>query len=737
MKYLSVAIENSVVGMDILYTYSCYDDTVKVGDCVKIPFGAGNRKRKGFVFEVNDSTEYEPGKIKPVAEVEKSVMSPEAVHLCSFLKERYLCRYIDAVKCFIPRGYFMYEDVLSVDDEEKAAEFCANPKSPKRQAQLINLLLQYGTLKKSTIKNQFGIDYAVMTAVCKKGLAVPQKKEKKRRPHSGLIPVKESFVNLTKEQAEAFSRIKSAIDAREHKVFLIHGVTGSGKTRLYMEAVRECVSRGRGAIILVPEISLTVQAIERFRGEFGAENIAVIHSKLSDGEKYDEWMRIKRKEVKIILGARSALFAPLEDVGVIVVDEEHESSYKADNSPKYDTRELAEERARYNDGILIMGSATPSVTTYYRSEIGEIEKLTLNNRYNDNKLPKVHIVDMREELRKGNKNIFSIKLYEEIERCLKNRKQVILFLNRRGYSSFISCRSCGFVLKCPECGVSMTYHKSERAALCHYCGRKEKIPQICPECGSKYIKDFGIGTERVEELVKKIFPQAVCDRLDLDTVRRKGSAERILSDFRQKKTDILIGTQLVAKGLDFQDVDVVGIIAADISLNIADYRAAERTFQLITQAAGRAGRGEEQGRVIVQTYSPEHYSITAAAAHDYRAFYDQEIMLRKALSYPPFGDIIQVVFLDEKREKAEECAKTFCSMAEKYLGKDTENQILGYRQSHIIKIGGRYRYAVLIKYKEKEISKCLEELEDIRLRLTTGSFKTTSVGIDINPYSFV
>ncbi len=735
MKLISVAIENTTVGMDRLYTYKCTED-ISVGDCVSVPFGAGNKRRTGFVFDINESSELEEEKIKPAFLSEKAVLTEEAVQLCVFLKEKYSCRYIDAVKCFMPSGYFMYENILSIADEEKAKDFVLNEKSPRRQKQLTEILLKSGPQKKSVLKKNHNIDYSVMKGLVNRGIAAAGRIEKKRLPYSKLPPRKEGFDVLTGEQEKAFAGISEAVEAGSFKTFLLHGVTGSGKTRLYMESVRKALEKGRTAIILVPEISLSIQLIERFRGEFGSEDIAVIHSRISDGEKYDEWMRIKRGEVRIVLGARSALFAPLNNIGVIVLDEEHESSYKADNSPKYDTREVAEERAKHNKAVVILGSATPSVTTFYKSETGEIERLSLFKRYNATELPKVFVSDMREELRRGNKNIFSVKLYEEMKRCLSERKQIILFLNRRGYSSFVSCRACGYAMKCPECGVSMVYHKNENRVVCHYCGRTEKMPEVCPECGSRYIKDFGIGTEKVEEITKRLFPEAVVDRLDLDSVRRKGSAEKILSDFRMKKTDILVGTQLVAKGLDFDGVDLVGIIAADISLNIPDYRSSEKSFQLITQAAGRAGRGDKRGTVVVQTYSPDHYAIEAAARHDYNEFYRQEIALRGVLSYPPFGSIFQVVFLDESEEKAKECACEFAGELKKRTVESEKYQILDPIPSHILKIGGRYRYRVLIKYSDRDESECMKILEETAAFLMQGGYKSSYIGIEVNPYSF-
>lgn len=737
MKYLLVALENSAASMDILYTYSCSDDSVKVGDAVTIPFGFGNSRRRGFVFEVLSKTEYDPGKIKPILKVEPDVLSEEAVHLCRFIKSRYMCRYIDAVKCFIPTGYFKFESFMSITDDEAAARFLEENTRSKRQNELVKLLMENGPMEKVRLKKEFGFSDSVLKAVEEKNVAVFGKREKRRVPHKNLRPDREGFDGLTEEQKTAFDRIEDSLEKREKKVFLLHGVTGSGKTRLYMESVRKCLEQGRTAIVLVPEISLTVQTIERFKGEFGEDSVAILHSRLSEGERYDEWMRIKRGEVSIVMGVRSALFSPLKNVGVVVVDEEHESSYKADNSPKYDTRELAEERAAYNDAVLILGSATPSVSTYYRSEIGEIDKLVLTKRYNATPLPAVHIADMREELKKGNRSIFSVKLYEEITRCLEEKKQVILFLNRRGYSPFISCRSCGYVLKCEECGVSLNYHKSEKMAVCHYCGRKVPVPQKCPECGSPYIKDFGIGTEKVQEIAARLFPNARVGRLDLDTAGRKGSTEEILADFKEGRTDILVGTQLVTKGLDFRGVDLVGVIAADISLNIPDYRAGENTFQLVTQAAGRAGRGDKRGTVVVQTYSPDNYSLKAAVKHDYESFYEQECEIRRMLAYPPFGTIVQVVFSSVDSDKAEACSEAFIDRFRAEFEATEKFNILGPKQSHILKNKGRYRFRVLVIYKDKDIDECMKKIDGIRSELASGPHHDTLIGIDINPYSFI
>ncbi|MEG0157393.1 MAG: primosomal protein N', partial [Anaerovoracaceae bacterium] len=486
-------------------------------------------------------------------------------------------------------------------------------------------------------------------------------------------------------------------------------------------------------IMLVPEISLTKQIIDRFIGRFGGENIAILHSRLSLGERYDEWKRIRSGKVKIVIGARSAIFAPLTNIGLIILDEEHEATYKSDMSPKYETVELAIKRARAFGGTVILGSATPSVVSYHRSEEGIYHRLSLATRYNAVDLPEVDIVDMREELRDGNKNIFSKKLYQGVEESLAAGKQVILFLNRRGYSTFVSCRECGYVMTCPKCGITLTYHKGKAQCACHYCGLTLPVPTLCPECGSKYIRYFGTGTEKLEETVAELFPGRTIARLDLDTISKKGAAEKILSAFEAGKTDILTGTQIVAKGLDFKNVGLVGIISADISLNIPDYRSAERTFQLITQAAGRAGRGTERGKVVIQTYTPENYAIKAAARQDYLAFYQQEIQMRELLDYPPYSDLIQLVVSSKNEREAHEGAKYWENQLRNLI-EGAEHQILPAKPIKITLDKEVFKEAVLIKSPRGERNKYMGALKAIK-EAQKGNKLNYSVAVDVNPYS--
>lgn len=671
MKYVNVVIDNNTDHTDSLYTYLCEDDNVKVGDKVYVPFAKGNRIREAYVFQVADRLTEEIKGIKAIEGIDPDIsLSEEAVSTCVWMKRQYLCRYIDAIKCFTPAG---------------------------------------SSSKRGRI----------------------------RTPYPEGAAGQSEAKNLTGEQQEAVEGIRPSLKSREHAVFLIHGVTSSGKTEIYMQVIADCINRDRTAIMLVPEISLTPQTIDRFIGRFGAEQIAVLHSKLSMGERYDEWMRIKKGRVKIVIGARSAVFAPLSNIGVIVLDEEHETTYKSDMTPKYDTIEVAVRRAKRNRAVVLLGSATPSLVSSYKAEQGEYRKIILTERYNKTPLPEVEIIDMREELKNGNKSIFSVSLYQEMKRNLDEKKQVILFLNRRGYSTFVSCRSCGYVMKCRDCGISLTYHKSRNEAICHFCGSRERVPSVCPVCGGKYIKHFGTGTEKVEEVTKEIFPEYSVDRLDLDTTGKKGSIDKILNSFRKGKTNILIGTQLVAKGLDFSNVGLVGIVSADVSLNVPDFRSAERTFQLITQAAGRAGRGDAMGKVLIQTYSPDHYSIITAASHDYEAFFKAEAMIRKQVGYPPFSDLFQIVLSSEKEQEAYERCRQVAADFIRGAGRSEERFVFGPQAAPMNKIKGLYRYQLLIKCFPGKRKGYTTILNEIKMGINTDRGAKYYISIDVNPYSFL
>ncbi|MBQ9931691.1 MAG: primosomal protein N', partial [Firmicutes bacterium] len=495
MGYVDVIIDNSSNQTDQFYTYKADLSEVHPGDKVFVPFARGNKLREAYVFEVSETAPEGITRIREIDSKDPEIsLTPESLEVCRWMKERYFCRYIDAVKCFVPAGK-------------------------------------------------------------------PSKRGKVRRPELEMSEEKPAVPELTEEQAKAMVRIRPWLEKREHRTFVIRGVTGSGKTELYMRVVQECLALGRTALVLVPEISLTDQIVSRFLDRFGREEVAVLHSKLSQGERYDEWMRLKQGQARIVIGARSAIFAPLTNVGALILDEEHETTYKSDMTPKYDTAEVAEQLARRHGALVVLGSATPSMTASYKAAQGEYEEILLKERYNKNPLPSVEVMDMREELKAGNRSIFSRALFSEMETCLNEGRQVILFLNRRGYSTFLSCRECGYVVKCPECGISMTYHRQRGEAVCHYCGRHKPLPDHCPSCKGPYLRQFGAGTEKVEELTRQAFPDAAIERMDLDTVKKKGSAAAILNRFRKGKTQILIGTQLVAKGLDFRNVGLVGVIS--------------------------------------------------------------------------------------------------------------------------------------------------------------------------------
>ena len=673
MRYANLIIDNTSDHTDRFYTYGCPQEEAKPGSKVYVPFAKGNRLREAYIASFAD--EISPDlekKLKLIEKVDEEVSLTEEMVRTSLWLKK---RYL----C-------RYIDAVN----------CFTPVGAK------------------------------------------SKRGERKDPFEGAKGEISSVTELTEEQKDALHQIGAAIDAGEHDKFLIHGVTGSGKTEVYIRAAEKTIEAGRSVIVLVPEISLTGQIIERFIGRFGSRRIAVLHSRLTLGERYDQWKKIRDGHVDIVIGARSAVFAPLENIGLIVVDEEHETTYKSDYTPKYDTVEVALKRVQdqAHRGVLVLGSATPSVVTYSRAKEGIYKLIRLTERYNKVSLPQVKLVDMREELKAGNRSIISRELYSEMKRQLEAGKQVMLLLNRRGYSTFVSCRECGYVAKCSGCGLSLTYHKSSGKAVCHYCGFEMDVPRECPECGSRYVKFFGSGTEKVEESVAELFPEYAVDRLDLDSVKKKGEMERKLRAFRKGKIKILIGTQLIAKGLDFKNVGLAGIISADVSLNIPDFRSPERTFQLITQAAGRAGRGEEKGSVIIQTYSPEHYAVTFAADQDYEGFYETESQLRWFMAYPPYSDLFHILFTSEKQEIAEKAAESWYQRIEERLPEDEKRNLLPPQEAYMSKIKDVYRFSMLIKApkgKRREYSQILEEIREEQRQ----NKKDYTAVIDINPYSFV
>jgi primosomal protein N' (replication factor Y) len=568
----------------------------------------------------------------------------------------------------------------------------------------------------------------VLQAVIEHGAAQFIHEEVYRNPFKKEVE-KTDFLTLNDEQSKALHNITQSMDQNKPETFLLHGVTGSGKTEVYLQAIQHCLQQGKEAIVLVPEISLTPQMTNRFRSRFG-ELVAVMHSGLSVGEKYDEWRKVHQGKVKVVVGARSAVFAPFENVGLIILDEEHEATYKQEDSPRYHARNVAIWRSEYYGCPVILGSATPSLESYARAKKGVYTLLTLKERALKQPLPTVEVVDMREELKKGNRTMFSVALSEAISDRLERKEQIVLFLNRRGYSSFVLCRDCGTVLQCENCDISLTYHRSNETLKCHYCGYEQWVPQECPQCGSDHIRYFGTGTQKVEEELKKLFPEARVLRMDVDTTKRKGAHEEILSDFGEGKADILLGTQMIAKGLDFPNITLVGVLSADTSLHLPDFRAAERTFQLLTQVSGRAGRAERPGQVVIQTYTPEHYAIELAKEQHYEPFYEREMLMRHQAGYPPYFYIVHIQVSHEDVMMAAEYANKSAEFLRSNLSFGVS--IIGPTTSSIVRLQNRYRYQCLIKYK-REPALIPTLLQLIKLYRTDWIKKGITLSIDLDP----
>lgn len=595
----------------------------------------------------------------------------------------------------------------------------------KRQLEVLeNIIKNSDRLTLTELINKYGCSPAVIKGLSMEGALVRVKREVLRNPSNKDYVY--GRVLLTDDQKNA---VNSIIESYKKgiRISLIHGVTGSGKTEIYLNIVENFINKGYGAIVLVPEIALTPQTLERFKGRF-SNRVAILHSRLSNGERYDEWRRIKSGQVNVVVGARSAVFAPVKNLKLIIMDEEHEYSYKSESNPKYFTKDIGEFRTKRNNGLLILGSATPSLESYYNALNGKYNLISITKRIKNSRLPEINVVDMRDELKNGNKSIFSRSLFEEIKSNLERKEQTILFLNRRGYSTFISCRECGYVCKCNNCDIPLTYHVNRNKLLCHYCGFEYEAPKLCPKCKSKYIKYFGTGTEKIETEIKKYFPEAKTLRMDMDTTRKKGEHERIYEDFKKHRADILIGTQMVSKGMDFKGVTLVGVIAADTTLNLPDFRAPERTFQLITQVAGRAGRGERPGRVVVQTYDPKHYSIEYSSRGDYLGFYEKEISYRKAVNNPPFTDILYVLLLSEKEERIVE----FCEKIKEKLKPIINNNdinMLGPAPCQIGMIKKSFRWHIIFK---GNVYYYINDISDIIYKSIEGDI---TYSIDVNPYN--
>ncbi|WP_010530487.1 primosomal protein N' [Lentibacillus jeotgali] len=580
---------------------------------------------------------------------------------------------------------------------EEALQDMSN-KAKKQKEILAFFINRPEEIELNRVLKKFGTTRSVINALLNKNLLNAFKKEVFRNPYEDHAFEKTSALELTEQQQAAIKPVKQHIKEDRHDVFLLHGVTGSGKTEIYLQAIQDVIDKGEEAIVLVPEISLTPQMVKRFKGRFGS-NVAVLHSALSHGEKYDEWRRVHRKEVQVVVGARSAVFAPFENLGIIIIDEEHENSYKQEDQPRYHARDVAIHRGKDHYCPVILGSATPTLESYARAQKGVYQLATLSKRTNEKAMPEVNIVDMRDELHAGNRSMFSRSLKENIQACISRGEQIVLLLNRRGYSTFVMCRECGHVKECPHCDIALTFHKHNNRLKCHYCSYEEPMPMYCPSCSSHLIRFFGTGTQRIEESLTQLIPEARVLRMDVDTTRRKGAHEKLLNQFANKEADILLGTQMIAKGLDFENVTLVGVLTADSMLNLPDFRSSEKTFQLLTQVSGRAGRHELPGEVIVQTYTPEHYSIELASHYNFIQFYQREMQVRKKFQYPPYVFLALITVSHQNHVTAVQTTQKIVKRLWEYVGQGTV--ILGPTPSPISRMKDRYRYQCMVKYKQE------------------------------------
>lgn len=726
--YAEVIINSEALEIDRPFTYKVpeeFNNEIKIGQIVKVPFGKGNKTSEGFILNLknDDNIKFKTKNIAAIL-VKDPVIDEDDINLIEFLREKTLCKYIDAFRLLIPVGIMKGAKAKKKRVIVLKNEDLSNIKNPDGYKKIIEFFkTNSGKYTKSELINEHSISqYKLNKLIENEVLSI---EEESVFRYNDRVYNKDSAKTLTIEQENIIREYINSDD----KMFLLKGVTGSGKTEVYMKLVERVLLEGKSAIILVPEIALTPQMIERFKGRFGV-NVALFHSKLSDGERFDEWFRVKEGKSKVIVGARSAIFLPAKNLGLIIIDEEHENTYKSEQNPKYQTKEVAEYLSELKGCKVILGSATPSIETYYRALTGEMKLLELNSRVDNKAMPPMKVIDMRNELKGGNKSLFSRELFIAIQERLKRKEQIILFLNRRGFSTFVSCRSCGYVFKCNECDISMTYHKNG-LLICHYCGKTKREPRECPKCHSKYVKFFGAGTQRVEEEVKKYFNNAGILRMDVDTTRDKHSYERIYNTFKNGEADILIGTQMVSKGLDFKNVTLVGILAADMSINIPDYRAAERTFQIITQVAGRAGRGDKQGEVLIQTYTPQHYSLQYAVNYDYEGFYEKEFTVRAMMKYPPFGKLLLINGTSKKEDLLKNFMHKITMMIKPLVENCLDIEILGPIPCMISKVKENYRWQIVIKGEfDSYFSKNIKE---ILYDENKNVYNDIRISMDINP----
>lgn len=710
-KYADIIIDISHENLDKTYQYAIPEDFAEqavIGALVVVPFGKGNRQINGYIVDLSTEPKISKELIKPITKVVVGapIIESHLIYLAYWIKENYGGTMNDSLKTVIPvRKAVKIKEQRSIEltvDLDKAIQLCSvyQRKNNKAKLRLLEALMKESTLDYDYAMNQLNISRSTLQSLEKEEVIRIISEQVYRNP---IKNQNEDYVKVQLNDAQRYivDNFCQDYNLGLRKTYLVHGITGSGKTEVYMEIIASVIAQGKQVIMLIPEIALTYQTVLRFYRRFG-ERISIMNSRMSQGERYDQSIRARNGEIDIMIGPRSALFTPFQKLGLIIVDEEHEYSYKSETVPKYHAVEVAIKRAELTNASVILGSATPSLESYLKAKKGEIKLYTLNKRAKEAEPPIVWITDLREELKKKNKSIFSQKLKELIIDRLNKKEQIMLFLNRRGYAGFVSCRSCGYVMKCPHCDVSLTSHNNGKI-MCHYCGHEEKQPTICPECGSKYIAAFGTGTQKVEELVKKEFPGVRVLRMDADTTKSKGSHEEVLATFASHKADILVGTQMIVKGHDFPKVTLVGIIAADLSLYTGDFRASERTFQLLCQAAGRAGRDVLPGEVVIQTYHPEHYSILTAATGDYEGFFEQEMLYRRLMQYPPAAHILLLLITSKEEEQAAKAAAYLGEVIKHYFTEQEEKaDIIGPAPANLSRANDIYRQVIYLKHSKYE-----------------------------------
>ena len=739
MKYADIIVDITSERLDRTFQYRIPDSLegkLQVGMVVSVPFGKGNREIDGYVIGITDTPQFDENRLKCIHSIKSDEKTTESslIVLAEWMRERYGSTMIQALKTVFPvkekvRQCSQDSLVLNITKEEAKIQLKElERKKYHARARLLRALIERGCLDKTQAAKDLGASASVVNAMRQAGWIQVLSREVYRDPlrTDGSSSSSRSYV-LTGEQQEVLAGILEEWKQENPRPCLIQGVTGSGKTEVYMELITHVLSQGRQAIVLIPEIALTYQTVMRFYGRF-KDKLSVLHSRLSAGERYDQFCRAKKGEIQIMVGPRSALFTPFPNLGLIVIDEEHENTYKSEITPRYHARETAEKRAQMEHAYLVLGSATPSLEAYSRAEEGKYARFRLRQRYGGRPLPGVTIIDLRKELKEGNRSILSRRLQQAMQERLEKREQVMLFLNRRGYAGFLSCRSCGEVLQCPHCDVSLAVHKGGKL-ICHYCGYETEVVKKCPSCGSPYIGAFKAGTQQIQDIVQKCFPKSRILRMDYDTTRKKESHAQILEAFARQEADILIGTQMIVKGHDFPHVTLVGVLAADLSLHSGDYRSAERTFQLLTQAVGRAGRGSSPGEAVIQTYQPEHYSIQAAARQDYDSFYEEEMGYRRLLGYPPASHMMAV--LGSCREE------TLLAQGMEYLKKFVQ-RVYGKPDLHLIgpapqtvgKVKDQYRKVLYLKHPREEVLIYVKDKLEQYIEINSG-FRSILIQFDI------